>query len=174
MVLRSTPSSRARRRTAGDAYAGASPVPACGEAGCGGAGASVTSCSSSWIAASTSLDADAAGSSATAPAGAGSAPLPPLTSSWTIGVPSLTLSPTETSIAATLPALGRGDLHRGLVGLEHDERVLGGDLVADGDEDLDHGDVVEVPDVRNQDLFGASHRRLPHTRHGAGRSVSMP
>ena len=31
----------------------------------------------------------------------------------------------------------RGHVHRGLVGLEGDQRVLGRDLIARGDEDLD-------------------------------------
>ena len=48
---------------------------------------------------------------------------------------------------------GRGrDVHRRLVGLERDERVLERDLVAWRDMDLDHRDVREVPDVRDPDL----------------------
>ena len=41
----------------------------------------------------------------------------------------------------------RGDVHRRLVGLQRDERVLGRDVVAHGDVDLDDRDVLEVPDV---------------------------
>ena len=65
----------------------------------------------------------------------------------------------------------RRDLHRRLVGLQDDERVFGGDLVAHRNQHLDHRHVVEVPDVRDEHLF-RSHA-LPHTRHGAGRSGSM-
>ena len=46
---------------------------------------------------------------------------------------------------------GRGHVHRRLVGFERDERVLGGDRVADGDQDLDDRDVVEVADVGDAD-----------------------
>ena len=149
-------------------------MPACGEAGCGGAGGSAASCSSSWIAASTSLD-----SAAAAVLGDGAR-------GRRLGaVAAAHLEREDRRALLDLVADGdldrrdlagarRGDLHRRLVGLEDHQRVLGGDLVADRDEDLDHGYVVEVPDVRDQDLFGASHRRLPQTRHGAGRSVSMP
>ena len=42
-----------------------------------------------------------------------------------IGVPSETLSLIETRISSTVPAAGSGDVHRRLVGLERDERVLG-------------------------------------------------
>ena len=45
------------------------------------------------------------------------------------------------------PGNGRGDVHRRLVGLECDQRVLDGDLVAGRYEDLDYGDLVEVADV---------------------------
>src|SRR4051812_37436486 len=118
MVERSTPSSRARRRTPGDAYAGASPVPAWGEATAGeagGPGASSSggaSCSSSWMAASTAVSSCASVLRSTVPGGAvsasGAAPLPPETSSERIAEPSLTLSPTATSIAVILPAVGEG------------------------------------------------------------------
>ena len=51
---------------------------------------------------------------------------------------------------------GRRDLHRRLVGLEHDQRILDRDLVADGDQHLDHGYRVEIPDVRDLDLHQSS------------------
>ena len=154
-----------------------SPVPACGEAGLRrrrrGAGAS---CSSSWIAASTSLD--AAGASVLGDGARGR----------------------RLGAVAVGSDLERED-RRALGDLVADARPrsprpcrrsapgppsspcrtrasTSGSSAAtsspDGDEHLDHGHVGEVPDVRDQDLFGASHRRLPQTRHGAGRSVSMP
>ena len=69
------------------------------------------------------------------------------------------------------PADGRGHVHRRLVGLERDQRVLGGDRVADRDEDLDHGHVGEVADVRDLDLRSVRSRR--HTVVGIGASGSI-
>ena len=46
----------------------------------------------------------------------------------------------------------RGHVHRRLVRLERDERILGGDGVARFHEDLDDRDVLEVSDVRDLDL----------------------
>ena len=62
-------------------------------------------------------------------------------------MPSETLSPTRDLSSLTVPACRRGHVHRRLVGLERDQRVLGADLVAGRDEDLDHRDVGEVADV---------------------------
>ena len=81
---------------------------------------------------------------------AGVAPSAP--SRRTSGDPSDTLSPTLTSSSPTLPGRRARDLHRRLVGLQDDERVLLGDLLADLDEDLDDGDVGEVADVRDDDV----------------------
>ena len=52
------------------------------------------------------------------------------------------------------------DVHARLVGLEHDQRILGRDGVAGRDQHLDHGDVGEVPDVRDGDLAHSSARRM--------------
>ena len=80
----------------------------------------------------------------------GASPLAAL--SVTHGVPSLTLSPTLTRIASTVPsAIGR-HVHGGLVALQRDQRIVGLDRVARLDVDLDHRDVLEVPDVGNLDL----------------------
>ena len=46
----------------------------------------------------------------------------------------------------------RRNLHRRLVGLEGDERLLLGDGIARLDEHLDDGDVLEVSDIRDDDL----------------------
>ena len=54
--------------------------------------------------------------------------------------------------ATTLPACGRGHLHRRLVGLELDERGVLGDGVAGLHQDGDDGHVLEVPDVGDLDL----------------------
>ena len=51
------------------------------------------------------------------------------------------------------------DVHRGLVGLQRDERVLRLDLVAGRDVDLDHGNVVEIPDIGDADLGDLGHSR---------------
>ncbi len=69
-----------------------------------------------------------------------------------------------------------GDVHRGLVGLEGDQRVLGVDLVARGHVHLDDRDTAEVADVGNLDLGRSCHvdrlfldrRRM--VRRGRGRS----
>jgi hypothetical protein len=45
-----------------------------------------------------------------------------------------------------------GNVHRGLVGLQGDQRVFGGHGVADRNEDLDHRYVVEVSDVGDLDV----------------------
>ena len=64
-------------------------------------------------------------------------------------MPLETLSPTLHEQLADGAGLRRGDVHARLVGLEHDQRVLGGDGVAGRDQHLDDGDVGEVPDVRD-------------------------
>ena len=48
---------------------------------------------------------------------------------------------------------GRRNLHRRLLALECDQRLLRHDDVSRGDEHLDHLDFVEVADVRNQDVL---------------------
>src|SRR5712664_1906303 len=48
----------------------------------------------------------------------------------------------------------RRNVHRRLVGFEREEWSLGGNLVAGLDEDLDDRNVLEVADVRNQDVHG--------------------
>jgi hypothetical protein len=47
----------------------------------------------------------------------------------------------------------RRHVHRRLVGLQRDQRILGAHGVAGRDVDLDHRDVVEVPDVRHGHLL---------------------
>ena len=58
----------------------------------------------------------------------------------------------------------RGHVHRRLVGLERDERILERDRVAGRHVHLDDGDVLEVPDVGNLDLDHVGR----HVRHGRG------
>src|SRR5439155_272516 len=62
---------------------------------------------------------------------------------------------------------GRGYFHAGLVGLERDQRRLRGDLVARFHQHFDHGDVLEIADVRNLDVHG-------YTVTGFGFSGSRP
>ena len=64
-------------------------------------------------------------------------------------------SPTLSCV--TVPANGRRDVHRRLVGLERDQRVLGLDLVAGRDVDLDHRHVGEIPDVGDADFGDLGH-----------------
>src|SRR6185503_709888 len=52
------------------------------------------------------------------------------------------------------------NVHARLVGLQDDQRILGGDGVAGRDQDLDDRDVGEVPDVRDLDLAHSSARRM--------------
>ena len=73
-------------------------------------------------------------------------------SSVSSSAPSDTRSPGETLTSAIVARERRRDVHRRLVGLERDERVLGRDDVAGRDEDLDHRHVGEVPDVGNEYL----------------------
>ena len=71
----------------------------------------------------------------------------------------------------------RGHVHRRLVGLERDQRVLGRDLVARGDEDLDDRDVGEVADVRDLDLDHSSTLRMSSrmvTRYFTKRAAAAP
>ena len=111
-------------------------------------------------------------------------------SSMRITLPSLTLSPTLTLTSLTSPRDRRRHVHRRLVRLERDERVLRLHGVARLDHDLDDRHVLEVADVRNfdfdhaHDLPIASPRlvagetcvvmRACHTVQGSGRSVSRP
>ena len=55
------------------------------------------------------------------------------------------------------PRLGRRNLHRRLVRFERDQRLLLVDRIAGLDQHLDHLDILEVPDVGNLYLDGASH-----------------
>jgi hypothetical protein len=52
----------------------------------------------------------------------------------------------------------RRHVHRRLVGLERDERILGRDLIPGLDQHLDDRHVGEVPDVGDLDLAGLAHR----------------
>src|SRR5437588_315042 len=65
---------------------------------------------------------------------------------------------------------GRGDVHRRLVGLERDQRVLRLHRVAGFDEDLDDRDVREIADVRDLDLERA--HRVSGFRQSTGRADS--
>ena len=143
-LVRSTPSSRATRRTLGLAWTlpKSAPArswrrPAIGRGrglgrrrigghrcrlGCGGGSCWVTS-EGGWV----------------------MAPSPPL--NVRIGVPSLTLSPTLTRIFSTVPAGRRRHLHGRLVGFQREQRILGVDRVARLDQDLDDRNVLEVADV---------------------------
>ena len=60
---------------------------------------------------------------------------------------------------------GGGDVHRRLVGLQRDERVVDVDQVAYAHEHLDDGHVAVVADVGNPDLgralFSGDHHRPP-------------
>ena len=67
---------------------------------------------------------------------------------------------------------GGGDVHRRLVGFERDERILGGDSVAGGDQELDHGDLAEVPDVGDADFETGRSRRHTVVGNGAAGSIS--
>ena len=73
-------------------------------------------------------------------------------SSTRIRLPSLTLSPTFTRTSFTVPAAGDGHVHRRLVRLERDERILRLDRVARLYEDLDDRNVGEAADVGNLHL----------------------
>ena len=66
-----------------------------------------------------------------------------------------------------------GHLHRRLVGLQDDERLLLGDLLADLDEHLDDGDVGEVADVGNDGprIRAAPAAGPPARRRGGRRSA---
>src|SRR5206468_10936321 len=76
-------------------------------------------------------------------------------------------------------AVRRGHIHRRLVGLQRNQRVLGVHAVADVDEHLDHRHVLEVADVGHFDVDQIAHRVVlvgseRQTVHGAARSVSSP
>ena len=71
----------------------------------------------------------------------------------------------------------RRDLHRRLVGLEHDQRRLVRDLVAGADQHLDDGDVGEVADVGDRDLHQSTTLRRSEstpTRCATKRAASAP
>ena len=69
---------------------------------------------------------------------------------------------------------GRRHVHRRLVGLDLDQRILGFDRVPGLDENLDDRHVLEIADCGDLD-FERAHRSLPrHTVHGAGRSAATP
>jgi hypothetical protein len=63
-----------------------------------------------------------------------------------------------------------GDLHRRLVALEDEQRLLGGDAVAGCDEQLDDVDALEVADVGELHFLHARHRQL---RCGSGLAGSI-
>ena len=65
----------------------------------------------------------------------------------------------------------RGHVHRRLVGLEREQRVVERDRVARRDVDLDDRDVLEVADVRDLDRNGTADRT--HTVVGIGASGSI-
>jgi hypothetical protein len=69
-----------------------------------------------------------------------------------IRLPSDTLSPHRDRELLDLALGRRRDVHRRLVGLERDQRVLDRHLVARRHEDLDDRHVREVADVRHADL----------------------
>ncbi len=81
-------------------------------------------------------------------------------SSTTIGVPSLTLSLTETRTSFTVPASGEGTSIVALSDSSVTQRLLDLDLVALRDVDLDDGDLVEVADVWNLDLAQSNALRM--------------
>ncbi len=91
----------------------------------------------------------------------------PFCSSTTSTLPSETRSPTLTRSCATTPGERRRHIHRRLIGFQRDQWILGRDLVARRNVDLDHRDVVEVADVRDRDLDAAhssARRRSESTR----------
>ena len=153
---RSTPSSRAKRRTPGLACAG---VPSSGV----GLRPATASGLRSGVAAGAGAGAGAGAAAGAASRGrrrrgavAGAAARlrrrgrfasPP--SSIRIALPSLTLSPILTRSSFTVPDCGRGHLHRRLVALERDQRVVLLHRVAGLHQQLDHRDVLEVADVGN-------------------------
>ena len=57
-----------------------------------------------------------------------------------------------------------GDVHRRLVALESEERVVEFHPVPGGDQKLDHRDPGEVPDVRDRDLDSLRHARRRSSR----------
>ena len=70
--------------------------------------------------------------------------------------PAATLSPFLIATDTTVPALRRGHVHRRLVGLERDERILGGDSVAGLYVHLDDVDGGKVPELGDPH-FDAAH-----------------
>jgi len=70
----------------------------------------------------------------------------------------------------------RRDLHRRLLALDADQRIVDRHAIAGLNEDLDDLDLVEVADVGHPDLASLGHAALParQRRLGAGRSASMP
>ena len=163
-LLRSTPSSRATRRTPGLAWtwlksvvaAGCAPTDAPGaEGAAGAAGAAVC---------------EAGGAAAARGAGGGSccesneggwlrAPSS-LPLRRTTAVPSLTLSPTLTRTVSTVPPLGAGTSIVALSDSQRDQRVLGVDGVPGLDVDFDNRNVLKVADIGHFDFRGR-HVSLP-------------
>ena len=92
-------------------------------------------------------------------------------SSVSSSLPCETWSPTLTLHLADRPGERRRHVHRRLVGLEREQRVVDRHRVAGRDEDLDDRDVLEVADVRNFDRDGVG--RGAHTVVGIGASASI-
>ena len=72
-------------------------------------------------------------------------------------LPARPSSPRSTRSSATTPRRRRGDVHRRLVALQGEERVVELDPVPGGDQELDHRHPGEVSDVRNEDLDPLRH-----------------
>ncbi len=182
---RFTPSSRAKRRTAGLACARAKPASSTGPwasagaaagAGAGvGAGAAVRA----WTA-------GAAGCAAGAGAGSGFGAAAAAGLLGVQGQNDDALGDFVTQLDAQLldHARERGrHLHRRLVALQRDQRVLRLDCIAGLDHDFDHRDILEVADIgyhhlldRSQGLLRVGYRRsaVGYTSQGQGLLVSIP
>ena len=65
-----------------------------------------------------------------------------------------------------------GDLHRGLVELQRNQRRLDRDAIARLHLDFDDRDILEVADVGNEDLPGFTHRSAPRVRAVAKRDAA--
>jgi hypothetical protein len=92
-------------------------------------------------------------------------------STTTISDPSLTLSPTSPSLPSRFRPPAR-DVHRRLIRLERDERVLRFHRIAGLHEDLDDRDVGEIADIGNLDFDRGSMDYPP--RHARSPSLHRP
>ena len=59
------------------------------------------------------------------------------------------------------PVLRRGNVYRGLVGLERDQTVFAGDAVTGANQHFDDLDVLEVAEIRDDDVHTVRHACLP-------------